>query len=106
MESSTIEEQRRREERQNNMYSPCYFCQKLISSILKCLGYDSDSSTTEDEEAAHLIPSHDEPERGMKINEERAAAVQSTRVVIKLANKPQPPPVSSGGGGKINYAPA
>uniref|UniRef100_A0A2C9UWE7 Uncharacterized protein n=1 Tax=Manihot esculenta TaxID=3983 RepID=A0A2C9UWE7_MANES len=77
-ETSTMEEQRRREER-CNQYSSCYFCEKLVISILKCFGRDSESSS--DEEAAHLIPS-DEPPRGRK--------------------KPSQPPVSSGGGGKIN----
>eukprot|EP00257_Ricinus_communis_P021137 XP_015580546.1 elicitor peptide 6 [Ricinus communis] len=95
--SATVEEQRRGEEEEENyniLYSPCYFCQKFVKSILKCLGYDH--STRADQSFGTPAP-HRQAEQRMKINEDKSrAVVQSSR------SAPPPPPVSGGVGGQIN----
>ncbi|KAJ8765737.1 hypothetical protein K2173_014859 [Erythroxylum novogranatense] len=94
--SSWEEINRRRREEIYCLDSPCcYFCNKFVQAIMKCLGVE-----IHDQPASS--PSYAREESFAKPNEEMEVTDASTRSITAAGRRPTRPPVSTGSGGQIN----
>ncbi|XP_048232282.1 uncharacterized protein LOC8274920 isoform X2 [Ricinus communis] len=90
METSREEDRRKREDSGYNFVSGrCSLWEKLVKSILKCLGYDSPPTVRD--QSLHSSPH--QAQQGTNITEE-----DMSWAAVTLARRPPRPPISSGAG--------